>query len=91
MVQKMRILVTGGLGHIGSQLIRDLAILNDIELIRILDNLSTQRYCSLFNLPSGVKWEFLQGDVRSREDLEQATKDIDIVFHLAATTKVQST
>ena len=41
-----RILITGGLGHIGSGLIR---FLSDYDLT-VCDNLSTQRYCSLFNL-----------------------------------------
>ena len=45
------VLVTGGLGHIGSALIRHLAEISSIERITILDNLVTQRYASLFNLP----------------------------------------
>ena len=82
----MNVLVTGGLGHIGSKLVRDLALISEVKLIRILDNLSTQRYCSLFNLPDTVKFEFIEGDIRNREDLARSLKGIDIVFHLAAIT-----
>jgi len=47
----------------------------DVENIVILDNLSTQRYCSLFNLdiPEGTgfqkKVKFLEGDINSPEDV----------------------
>lgn len=89
----MRILVTGGLGHIGSKLIREYAKRPDIELIRILDNFSTQRYCSLFNLPNetGKKYEFIEGDINHIESVRKAMKDIDIVIHLAALTDAPST
>lgn len=87
----MRILVTGGLGHIGSKLIREYADRDDIELIRILDNLSTQRYCSLFNLPNNVKYEFIEGDINNIELIRKAVKDIDLVIHLAAITDAPST
>jgi len=47
----MRLIVTGALGHIGSQLIREIPlVMPDVEVV-MLDDLSTQRYCSLFNLP----------------------------------------
>lgn len=81
----MRVLVTGGLGHIGSKLIREYAERDDVELIRIIDNLSTQRYCSLFNL-SPAKYQFIDGDISNKKDLENAMKDIDVVIHLAAIT-----
>lgn len=89
--KKKKILVTGALGHIGSRLIRELANRKDIELIRVLDNLSTQRYCSLFNLPESVKYEFIEGDIRDDSMLDKAMKDIYLVIHLAAITDAPST
>ncbi len=89
--KKMKILVTGALGHIGSKLIREYAKREDVEEIRILDNLSTQRYCSLFNLPEDVKYTFIEGDILKEEDLEKAMKDIDVIIHLAAITDAPST
>ena len=91
---KKRILVTGGLGHIGSKLIREYAKRKDVELIRILDNLSTQRYPSLFDLLCGEdipRYEFIEGDVRDREDCERACDGIDVVLHLAALTDAPRT
>lgn len=85
----MKILVTGGLGHIGSRLIRVLAETDGISLIRILDNMSTQRYASLFNLPGRGNYEFLEGDIFDDAVLERAMETIDRVVHLAAVTNAE--
>lgn len=88
----MKVLVTGGLGHIGSKLIREYAKREDIELIRILDNLSTQRYGSLFDLPvNATKLEFVEGDVTNQEIVNNVMKNIDVVIHLAAITDAPAT
>ena len=49
----MNILITGGLGHIGSHLIRRLP--PDMDIV-VVDDLSSQRYCSLFNLNRKIKF-----------------------------------
>lgn len=87
----MRLLVTGGLGHIGSKLIREYSKRKDIELIRILDNLSTQRYSSLFNLPENKTYQFIEGDINDKEIVKKAVKNMDVVIHLAAITDAPST
>ncbi len=88
----MNFLITGALGHVGSALIREYVKREDIELIRVLDNLSTQRYCSLFNLPkTHVKIEFIEGDINDLEILKKSMKGIDVVIHLAAITDAPST
>ena len=81
----MKILITGALGHIGSRLIRQLPINNEKAEIILFDNLSTQRYCSLFNLPKGIKYTFIEGDILTY-DLNSLFRDIDYVIHLAAIT-----
>ena len=85
------VLVTGGLGHIGSQLIRELSRIQDLSMVRILDNFFTQRYCSLFNLPSNIEYELVEGDIREDGDLDRALDGIDVVFHLAAITDAPGT
>src|SRR3989344_2120362 len=88
----MNILVTGGLGHIGSKLIREYGNRDDVSLIRIYDNLSTQRFPSLFNLPEGkTKYELIEGDILDINLLRKVMKDIDIVIHLASVTDAPST
>ena len=81
---KKRILITGALGHIGSQFVHGIKPGQYDEVV-MLDNLSTQRYASLFDLPKGVKFKFIEGDIY-KTDLEQYLKGIDVVIHLAAIT-----
>jgi UDP-glucose 4-epimerase len=78
------ILITGALGHIGSRLIHSFKAV-DFEKIVLLDNLSTQRYCSLFNLPAGVPFQFIEDDVCTA-DMARYCEGIDCVIHLAAIT-----
>lgn len=81
----MRLVVTGALGHIGSSLIRELPIhFPGCEII-IIDNMMTQRYPSLFNLPSSAKYKFIEGDLR-KLDLVKTFKGVHAVVHLAAIT-----
>lgn len=81
----MRILVTGALGHIGSELIRYLpSAINSIKEIIMIDNLSTQRFCSLYNLPY-KKYRFIEGDIRNL-DINLIISEVDYVIHLAAIT-----
>jgi dTDP-L-rhamnose 4-epimerase len=78
----MKALVTGGAGLIGSHIV-DLLIAKGHQ-VRILDNLA--RPTHLQGKPAWVnpQAEFLEGDVRSREDLERALEGVDWVFHQAA-------
>ena len=93
MMGDLKFLITGGLGHVGSALIREYAKREDIELIRILDNLSTERYCSLFDLPKrdGLKIEFIEGDINDLGLMKEAVAGIDVVIHLAAMTNAPET
>jgi UDP-glucose 4-epimerase len=81
----MRIVVTGALGHIGSALIRQLPLLfPNVEII-MLDNMMTQRYASLFNLPGVGRYQFIEADVRTA-DLNPLIDGAHAVVHLAAIT-----
>ena len=88
---KIKILITGGLGHIGSKLIREYSKRADIKTIRILDNFLCQRYCSLFNLPESCKFEFIEGDILNKEDVQKAVEGQDVIIHLAALTDAPAT
>lgn len=82
----MKIVVTGALGHIGSALIRSLPHkFPGIELV-LIDNLLTQRYCSLFDMPGTARCRFLEADV-TNADLRSVFDGAHAVIHLAAMTE----
>src|SRR5659263_92406 len=75
------VLVTGGAGAIGGNLVRRLTDLNTAKII-ILDNLSSSNEWSV---PVGPKIQFIRGDILDDEKLKFTFKDKpEIVFHLAA-------
>lgn len=78
----MRIIVTGALGHIGSALIRNPLLQNHCNQIDLVDDLSTQRFVSLFNL-SGTHFNFIEGSVTEVMTSELVSKS-NAVVHLAA-------
>ncbi len=81
----MKIIVTGAIGHIGSYIIRDLGIFFPTADILMIDNMMTQRFPSLFNLPSNVNYRFIEGNVNSM-NLESVFSGANVVIHLAAIT-----
>jgi nucleoside-diphosphate-sugar epimerase len=81
----VRVVVTGALGHIGSRLIRECAVLLPGAEVVMIDNLATERYASLFNLPNGCRYRFVEADILTA-DLERAFVGADAVVHLAAVT-----
>lgn len=82
----MRIVVTGALGHIGSFLIRRIPQQMPGAEIVLVDNLVTQRYCSLFHLPQEAHYQMDQADV-TKDDLSPLFQNSDAVVHLAAFTE----
>jgi nucleoside-diphosphate-sugar epimerase len=76
-----RILVTGGAGAIGSNLVRRLSELGP-EKIVVMDDLSSSYD---WNVPKGPNTTFVRGSILDEEKLRWAFKDKpEIVYHLAA-------
>lgn len=80
------ILITGGCGYLGSQLIRDLALDDRLKgaTIRILDNMQSGRYHALMGLPRSGRYQFIEGDLLDPAVIRLALQDVDTVIHLAA-------
>ncbi|MEM3573405.1 MAG: GDP-mannose 4,6-dehydratase [Nitrososphaeria archaeon] len=80
----MRVLVTGGLGFIGSHVV-DLLVKKGYD-VRILDNLDPQVHGMEGKPPSYVneKAELVIGNVRDKQTVVKAISDVDAVIHLAA-------
>ena len=80
----MKILVTGGAGFIGSNLV--LRLMNDdrITAVKVLDNLETGRFANISSFKDHDKFEFIEGDIRNYTICLGATEGIDVVSHQAA-------
>lgn len=81
----MNILITGGAGYIGTELVYTLGEINEVESIVVYDNLSRGNY-NLFigHKVASPKVKFVQGEILDSRRLRNVLKNIDIVFHLAA-------
>jgi nucleoside-diphosphate-sugar epimerase len=75
----VKVLVTGGAGFIGSNLVREL--LDRGHDVRVLDNFSTGLRANLAGL-DGV--EVVEGELRSYERVHAAVRGAELVFHLGA-------
>ena len=74
----MSVLVTGGAGFIGSNLVR--ALLEGGEDVRVLDNFSTGSRANL----KGLEVEIVEGELRSYERVHNAVRGTEVVYHLGA-------
>jgi UDP-N-acetylglucosamine 4-epimerase len=77
-----RVLVTGGAGFIGSNLVESL--LNFGNFVVCLDNFSTGKRENLKAFTGNPKFLLIEGDIRNYDDCIKAATNIDIVFHEAA-------
>jgi UDP-glucose 4-epimerase len=73
-----RVLVTGGGGFIGSNLVRTL--LEGGDDVRVLDNFATGNRANL----DGLGVEVVEGELRSYERVHNAVRGVEVVFHLGA-------
>ncbi len=81
-MSKVRYLVTGGAGFIGSNIAA--ALVANGERVRVLDNLATGYWENLDGFPDASKVERVLGDIRDGEAVAKAMKGVEIVFHEGA-------
>jgi len=76
----VKVLVTGGAGFIGSNIVR--ALLARGDDVRVLDNFSTGSRTNLSGLERDV--ELVEGDLRSYERVHAAVRGAEVVYHQGA-------
>ena len=81
---KMKFLITGGAGFIGSHVAEELIKSKKGEVV-VFDNLSVGKKS---NIPKGCK--FVKGDIRNPKDILRASRDVDMVFHDAAFVSIRA-
>ena len=78
------ILVSGGCGSIGSVLVKKLLEDYSPKQVRVLDNNEAGLFEAMRQYADNKKIRFLLGDVRDKERVTWAMKNVDVVFHAAA-------
>lgn len=88
----MKILVTGGVGHIGTNICLEamsrghqVVVMDNLHREQVIDNLRYLRQYNEFSTTSGESgtFEFVWGDVRNMDDFDRIPK-VDAIIHLAA-------
>ncbi len=81
-LQNKRVLVTGGAGFIGSNLIQRLLTQNNTVIC--LDNFSTGKRQNIETFIDNPHFILVEGDIRNREDCDKAVSGCDVILHQAA-------
>ena len=80
----MKVLITGGAGFIGSNLVEVLLQNEQVTLVRVLDNLATGHIENIREFEGNPRFEFMLGDTRNLEDCNKACAGINVISHQAA-------
>ncbi|NBB88985.1 MAG: NAD-dependent epimerase/dehydratase family protein [Bacteroidetes bacterium] len=80
----MNLLITGGAGFIGSNLAEHFLDHPQVDLVRVLDDLSNGYIENVNRLEDRAGYEFIKGDIRDYNTCLKAMKGIDRVSHQAA-------
>ena len=91
----MKLLVTGGAGFIGSHLIEffinqgnEVIAFDNLSRLRLMGENKTRINCNLDFLKRFNNVNIINGDITNMGQLEQATKDVDVIIHTAAQTSM---
>ena len=84
----MKLIITGGCGHIGSYVAENIFKVKKIKKTIIIDNLKSNRFSSLFNQKKKNKLEFHLGDLNDTESLDKF-KNVNYLIHCASMTNAE--
>lgn len=82
-MNNLRVLVTGGAGFIGSNIVEYL-LLNNVKFVRVLDNLITGKQENVDLFQKYKNYEFFLGDITDLDTCRRAMVGIDVICHQAA-------
>ena len=83
-----KVIVTGGAGFIGSNLVKKLLDLN-VEKLLIIDDLSTGNESNISSIVSDERVQFLNSKIEDIESINELFEEYDFCYHLAAGVGVQ--
>ena len=79
-----KVIVTGGAGFIGSNLVEKLLNDDRIDHVRVIDNLSNGYYSNIEEFEGNSKFDFHNADIRDYDKMVELTKGYDVISHQAA-------
>jgi len=82
--KKTNLLITGGAGFIGSNLVEHFLRDERVGLVRVLDNLSNGYYENIEEFIGHPRFEFIEGDICDYDTCLKACEGIDKISHQAA-------
>lgn len=80
----MQVLVTGGAGFIGSNLVGKLLQHDKVSFVRVLDNLATGFAENIKEYTDHPRFQFMEGDIRDYSTCLKACEGIEAISHQAA-------
>jgi len=83
-MKPINLLITGGAGFIGSNLVEHFLKDDRVALVRVLDDLSNGYYENIIEFKDHPKFEFIQGDICDYETCLKVCEGIDKISHQAA-------
>ena len=84
----MNLLITGCCGHIGSYIAENVHKIKKVKKTILVDNIKSNRFCSLFNLKKNNNLKFYLRDVNKKNSLNDF-KNIKYVIHCASMTNAE--
>ena len=84
----MKLIITGACGHIGSYVAENIFKVKKIKKTILIDNLKSNRFCSIFNQNKKNNLEFHLGDLTNEKSLDKF-KTADYLLHCASMTNAE--
>ena len=84
----MKLIITGACGHIGSYVAENIFKIKKIKKTILIDNLKSNRFCSIFDQKAKNKLEFHLGDLTDEKSLDKFKK-ADYLIHCASMTNAE--
>ncbi len=84
----MKVLVTGGLGFIGSNFILKILKDTDFEVINLDNEFYGSNHTSLSSIKDSENYQFFKGDITNQNTVNKLVRDSDVVVNFAAESHV---
>jgi len=84
----MKFLVTGGLGFIGSNFIREIIQNNTSQVINIDRESSGSNHKNISEIVHNSNYQFVKGDIQDKKIMEKLINDCDVIVNFAAESHV---